>query len=67
VTGLRSGAVNQEKNCAQASCFMVRGMSWKSFRMVTNPFSYRPLRCNSPPTMSSTPTTAMPAERIMTW
>ena len=28
-----------EKNWAQASCFMVRGMSRKSFRMVTKPLS----------------------------
>ncbi len=57
---------NHEKNCTQASCFMVHGMSWKSFRIVTKPLSYRPPRCISPPAMSSTPTTPIPADRIMT-
>ena len=58
---------NQEKNCTQASCFMVWGMSWKSFRMMTNALSYRPPFCMNPDMMRRTPTTAMPADRIITW
>ena len=60
-------SANHEKNCAQASCFIVRGMSRKSFRMVTKPLSHRPSRCIIPPTMSSTPTTPIPADKIITW